>query len=182
MDRIPASERTRDKLKALMEGRSEVEDGRSELVRLAARLIIEEAMEGEAGDAVGREYYARGAKPGSGYRNGYRSGRVKSARGTAWSGRQAAARCTRSPAPRAVSNEMRQSAERARRAGPGRTRRGRTGALAGNVPRAAISRSFGSRRPACRAPSGARYHDSAAWSARAFRRGSWRELPSRTGH
>jgi hypothetical protein len=36
MDRIPASERTREKLKALMEGRSEVADGRSELVRLAA--------------------------------------------------------------------------------------------------------------------------------------------------
>ena len=49
MERIPASDRTREKLKALMEGRSEVGDGRSELVRLAARLIIEEALEGEAG-------------------------------------------------------------------------------------------------------------------------------------
>src|SRR5712671_1530885 len=77
MDRIPASERTREKLKALMEGRSEVEDGRSELVRLAARLIIEEALEGEARDALGREYYARGAVPGT----GYRTGRVKSAEG-----------------------------------------------------------------------------------------------------
>ena len=60
MERIPATERTREKLKALMEGRSVVEDGRSELVRLAARLIIEEALEGEARDALGREYYARG--------------------------------------------------------------------------------------------------------------------------
>ena len=50
MERIPASDRTREKLKALMEGRSEVADGRSELVRLAARLIIEEALEGEARD------------------------------------------------------------------------------------------------------------------------------------
>lgn len=81
MERIPASERTREKLKALMTGRSEVEDGRSELVRLAARLIIEEALEGEARDAVGREYYARGGIPGAGYRNGYRTGRVKSAEG-----------------------------------------------------------------------------------------------------
>jgi transposase-like protein len=81
MDRIPASERTREKLKALMEGRSEAEDGRSELVRLAARLIIEEALEAEARDALGRGYYARGAMPGTGYRNGYRSGRVKSAEG-----------------------------------------------------------------------------------------------------
>jgi putative transposase len=81
MERIPASDRTREKLKALMEGRSEVADGRSELVRLAARLIIEEALESEARDALGRDYYARGATPGAGYRNGYRPGRVKSAEG-----------------------------------------------------------------------------------------------------
>jgi len=47
-----------------MAGRSEVEDGRSDLVRLARRLIIEEALEGEARDALGRDYYARGARPG----------------------------------------------------------------------------------------------------------------------
>ena len=81
MERIPASERTRENLKALMRGRSEIADGRSELVRLAARLIIEEALEGEARDALGRDYYARGAAPGAGYRNGYRTGRVKSAEG-----------------------------------------------------------------------------------------------------
>jgi transposase-like protein len=81
MERIQASERTREKLKALMDGRSEAADGRSELVRLAARLIIEEALEGEAADALGRGYYARGAAPGSGYRNGYRTGRLKSAEG-----------------------------------------------------------------------------------------------------
>src|SRR5438067_2617066 len=81
MERIPASDRTREKLKALMEGRSEVADGRSELVRLAARLIIEEALEGEASDAVGSDYYARGATPGAGYRNGYRPGRVNNAEG-----------------------------------------------------------------------------------------------------
>jgi len=81
MERIPASERTRENLKALMRGRNEIADGRSELVRLAARLIIEEALEGEARDALGRDYYARGAAPGAGYRNGYRTGRVKRAEG-----------------------------------------------------------------------------------------------------
>jgi len=81
MERIPACGRTREKLKALMEGRGEATDGRSELVRLAARLIIEEALEGEAADALGREYYARGAAPGAGYRNGYRTGRLKTAEG-----------------------------------------------------------------------------------------------------
>jgi len=81
MDRIPASERTREKLRALMDGRSQVEEERSELVRLAARLIIEEALEGEARDALGRDYYARGGQPGAGYRYGYRRGRVPSAEG-----------------------------------------------------------------------------------------------------
>ena len=60
MERIPASERTREKLKQLMDGVSGCEDSGSELVRLAARLIVEEALEGEARDAVGRDYYARG--------------------------------------------------------------------------------------------------------------------------
>src|SRR5438105_10076574 len=62
MERIPASERTREKLKAMFEGSSDV-GGTSELVRLAARLMIEEALEGEARDALGRDYYARGAAP-----------------------------------------------------------------------------------------------------------------------
>jgi putative transposase len=80
MERIPGSERTREKLKAVIAGSNEG-GGTSELVRLAARLIIEEALEGEARDALGREYYARGAAPGAGYRNGYRTGRLDSAEG-----------------------------------------------------------------------------------------------------
>ena len=81
MDRIPASERTRERLKALMEGHGEKADLRSELVRLAARLIVEEGQEGETADALGREYYVRGAAAGAGYRNGYRTGRLKTAEG-----------------------------------------------------------------------------------------------------
>ena len=40
-------------------------DGRSDLVRLALRLIVEEALEGEVVDALGRERYdvARARKP-----------------------------------------------------------------------------------------------------------------------
>jgi transposase-like protein len=82
MERIPASERTRELLKGLMEGRSESPDMRSDLVRLAARLIIEEGLDCEARDALGRDYYAHGAEPGRGYRNGYRTGRLKSAEGS----------------------------------------------------------------------------------------------------
>jgi transposase-like protein len=64
-----------------MEGHGEGGDLRSELVRLAAQLIIEEGLEGEARDALGREYYARGAVEGSGYRNGYRKGRLRTGEG-----------------------------------------------------------------------------------------------------
>jgi transposase-like protein len=81
MERIPASERTREKLKRLMDGVDKSSDSGSELMRLAAQLIIEEALEGEARDALGRDYYARGAAPGAGYRNGYRRGRLKTAEG-----------------------------------------------------------------------------------------------------
>ena len=42
---------------------------------------MEEALEGEASDAVGRDYYEHGARPGQGYRNGYRTGRLKAAEG-----------------------------------------------------------------------------------------------------
>ena len=40
-----------------------------------------EALEGETADAIGRDYYEHGAQPGQGYRNGYRTGRLKTAEG-----------------------------------------------------------------------------------------------------
>jgi transposase-like protein len=54
---------------------------KSSLVRQAVRLIVEEALEGEAGDALGgRGYYEHGADR-RGYRNGNRLARVKTAEG-----------------------------------------------------------------------------------------------------
>ena len=79
--RLPASQRTREELTALIEGRLSTVSAKDELVKLATRLIVEEALEGEAGDAVGRDYYEHGAQPGQGYRNGYRMGRLKTAEG-----------------------------------------------------------------------------------------------------
>src|SRR2546429_4869770 len=79
--RLPASQRTREELTALIEGRLSTASAKDELVKLATRLIVEEALEGEAGDAVGRDYYEHGAQPGQGYRNGYRTGRLKTAVG-----------------------------------------------------------------------------------------------------
>ena len=79
--RVPASMRTRETLSSLIEGRLSSPDGRSELVQLATRLILEEALEAEARDALGRDYYERGAEDGHGYRNGHRTGRLKTAEG-----------------------------------------------------------------------------------------------------
>lgn len=81
MDRVPGSMRTRQSLSDLIEGRLSSADGRAELVKLATRLIVEESLEAESRDAVGRDYYEHGAMPGQGYRNGVRPGRLKTAEG-----------------------------------------------------------------------------------------------------
>jgi transposase-like protein len=73
--------RTRQSLSDLIEGRLSSPDGRAELVRLATRLIVEEALEAESRDALGRDYYEHGAEPGQGWRNGVRTGRLKTAEG-----------------------------------------------------------------------------------------------------
>jgi putative transposase len=80
--RVPASMRTRQSLSDLIEGRLSSPAGREELVKLATRLIVEEALEAEARDAIGRGYYEHSAEPGQGYRDGYRPGRLKTAEGT----------------------------------------------------------------------------------------------------
>ena len=79
--RIPASMATRQQLSDLIEGRFSPADGRSQLIKLATRLIVEEALEAEAGDALGRDYYEHSADPGQGYRNANRTGRLKTAEG-----------------------------------------------------------------------------------------------------
>ena len=61
--RLPASQRTREELKALTEGRISTASGKDELVKLAARLIVEEALEGEAADAIGRDYTSTAPNP-----------------------------------------------------------------------------------------------------------------------
>ena len=51
------------------------------MVRLALRLIVEEALEGEVADVLGRERCKRGEGGKAGSRNGYRTGKVKTADG-----------------------------------------------------------------------------------------------------
>lgn len=82
-ERVPPSKRTRQRIEALLaNGCEEGEDVRSELIRLGVRKLVEEALEGEVEDAIGRGYYRRGlGESGRGYRNGYRPGRLGSAEG-----------------------------------------------------------------------------------------------------
>ncbi len=80
MERIPASKRTGQRILEALQGLSEG-DAVSEVIRLGLRRIIEEALEAEVADGIGRGYYERGAEGKSGYRNGYRRGRLKTAEG-----------------------------------------------------------------------------------------------------
>jgi len=57
--RIPASEWTSQKLSELLTQGVAEGDARSELIRLAVRTIVEEALEAEVAEAVGRWYYER---------------------------------------------------------------------------------------------------------------------------
>ena len=80
MARIPASKQTRKRLTELFDGVGATEGDGGELVKLAARLIVEEALEEEVEDVVGRGYYAHGDGSG-GHRNGYRRGKLDTAEG-----------------------------------------------------------------------------------------------------
>ncbi len=80
MERIPASKRTSQGILQALNGLAEGE-GVSEVIRLGLRKIVEEALEAEVSDGIGRGYYERGAEGKSGYRNGYRRGRLKTAEG-----------------------------------------------------------------------------------------------------
>ena len=64
--RLPASVRTREELQALIDGRLASSDTRSALLTLATRLIVEEALEAEVKDALGRGYYEHGAATATG--------------------------------------------------------------------------------------------------------------------
>jgi hypothetical protein len=53
----------------------------SELLKLAAQRVIQEALEQEVTDYLGRERYARRNNGQVGWRNGYEPGRIRSAEG-----------------------------------------------------------------------------------------------------
>jgi hypothetical protein len=83
MKRISAPEETREHLRALIEGRLGTAPARSSLMLLAPRLILEEVLEGDVRDEIGRARYEWADGEAKGYRNGYRPGQMKTAEGVA---------------------------------------------------------------------------------------------------
>jgi putative transposase len=81
--RIAPSERKAQELRALLEGQNEAKSGGellSALVRLSTERILQEALEQEQAEALGRARYERRAGS-QGYRNGYENGTLKTAEG-----------------------------------------------------------------------------------------------------
>jgi putative transposase len=80
--RIPPSERTSQRIREwLIEGTDdEAASMKSRFIQLAVRKVIEELLEAEVTDVLGRDYYRHGVAD-SGYRNGSRPGRLKTAEG-----------------------------------------------------------------------------------------------------
>jgi len=79
--RIAPSERVSQEMSTfLQDGMQSSEQPLSHFIRLAVQKMVQEAVEQEVTDFLGRERYERQAAP-VGYRNGYKPGRIRSAEG-----------------------------------------------------------------------------------------------------
>lgn len=82
MRRIAPSEKISKALADLLgKGTVEGQDISSALMRLAMAKVMQELLEQEQKDFLGRERYERGSEPGRGLRNGYEPSRIKTAEG-----------------------------------------------------------------------------------------------------
>jgi putative transposase len=86
MKRIPPSQKSKEELRELLQGKQGTESFealRGRLVRLATEHIMEAALEGEVSERLGRDYYRHrknGQQPAA-HRNGYRYSRLKTGEG-----------------------------------------------------------------------------------------------------
>jgi putative transposase len=81
--RIAPSEQKAQELRAMLDGQSEAQNGGewlSTLVRLSTERVLQEALEREQTETLGRARYERRAGS-QGYRNGYEDGTLKTAEG-----------------------------------------------------------------------------------------------------
>lgn len=80
MKRIPPS-KTLTKLAEAMRGDIKAQDMTSDLVRMGARKLIQELLESEVNDVLGRGHYERRGGGPVGYRNGYKDRHLDTAEG-----------------------------------------------------------------------------------------------------
>jgi transposase-like protein len=83
MRRLPASKKLRKELEELLEGVDSSKFVVSEIMKKGAAIILQELLEQEVGEFLGRDHYERckGNQTRAGYRNGYEPLRVKTAEG-----------------------------------------------------------------------------------------------------
>lgn len=82
MNRILPSEQLKQEIEDLLAGRLEgADDLLSELIRKGTQKLLQESLEQEAKDYLGRDYYERKTCERKGYRNGYEPKRLKTAEG-----------------------------------------------------------------------------------------------------
>jgi putative transposase len=82
-ERIAPSEKKAQELGAMLQGQSDAQSGEellSALVRLSTERVLQEALEHEQAEALGRARYER-RRGAVGYRNGYEDGTLKTAEG-----------------------------------------------------------------------------------------------------
>jgi transposase-like protein len=78
--RVPASRETSERIEELVKTLEGLREGPS-FQQLGLRKLIEELLEAEVSERLGRGYYERGGEGGTGHRNGYRTGRLATAEG-----------------------------------------------------------------------------------------------------
>jgi hypothetical protein len=78
--RLPASERTSQRIEQVINALEHSEENAT-FSKLAMRRVIEELLEAEVADRLGRGFYERATGECDGHRNGYRTGRLKTAEG-----------------------------------------------------------------------------------------------------
>ena len=81
MRRIPATGRMRKDPEELLNGAEEGEFLLSELIKKGAAIILQELLEQELTEFLGRGHYERQKGEKTGYRNGYEPFRIKTAEG-----------------------------------------------------------------------------------------------------
>src|SRR5512136_2913768 len=81
MERIPPSKKLKQEIDALLQGWEVEGDLLDAFVKLAARYLLQVALEQEVEEFLGRAHYRRGVRRRKGWRNGYEPGKVRTTEG-----------------------------------------------------------------------------------------------------